>query len=250
MFEHSLDNRKTVTTPDGDQIVDLTAGIFNDTNPISSYIVRKVPEKYIMRPDLVSLVEYGTTDYTEYIMMFNQCGNPFSMNEEDVLMIPDKSEATDMLQRSTMASGLNASDSSIQEILIKNYYRFTDASALLDVTTYENLVNKQIPQPTAENNNPSIGNISARADTSSVSAPYLLKDGESAVMVKNGRIYFNTENNSDLNSVLSEQITPENIDTKLQELITGLDTSLSGANCSYNGTLLSDFIKATNDSNK
>jgi len=89
MFKASLDNKAKVTDPNGNEIVDLTSATFRNNDQISQYFLRKVPSEFRMRPDLIALTELGTTDKTEYIMMFNQIGNPFSIDKDDVLLFPD-----------------------------------------------------------------------------------------------------------------------------------------------------------------
>lgn len=246
MFTHSIDEKNIVTTPEGDRIVDLTTSVFKNTTPVSDYVIRKVPATYVMRPDLISTVEFGSPEYTEYVMMFNECGNPFSLDKDDILLIPDKAEADDMIKSSIDE---NKNDASVRDVLIKNSYRFTDPSAAIDYSSYDTYEKSSIPSYNNPNN---MANASSSMDTSIISgnqkAPYLLDENEMAVSVKNGRIFFNNENNSTDNKLKSDMITSENIDSKIQELMSGLDTSLSSTNCIYNGVSLCQMIKASNNS--
>jgi hypothetical protein len=43
----------------------------------------------VMRPDLVAISEYGNVDYTEYILKFTGICNPFALDDDDILMIPN-----------------------------------------------------------------------------------------------------------------------------------------------------------------
>ena len=242
MFTHSIDDKKTITTPDGDTIVDLTTAVFKNTNPVSDYVVRKVPETYIMRPDLVSTVEFGSPDYTEYIMMFNECGNPFSLDTDDVLLIPDRSEADDMVVTDVDE---NENDASVRDILVRNSYRFTDPSAAIDYTSYNTYETTVVPTVTTSSTTPSADSSIA---SGTQTAPYLLGNNETAITVKDGRIYFNNENNSAQNTLNKNNITAENIDEKIQELMSGVNTELSSTNCTYNGVSLCQLIKASNNS--
>jgi hypothetical protein len=46
-----------------------------------------------MRADKVAFAEYGTDEYTEYILKYSGLSNPFSIAEDDVLFIPDPGQA-------------------------------------------------------------------------------------------------------------------------------------------------------------
>lgn len=46
-------------------------------------------DKYQMRPDLISMAMYGDIDEAEYILKFSGISNPFSLDKDDVLKIPN-----------------------------------------------------------------------------------------------------------------------------------------------------------------
>lgn len=48
----------------------------------------KVTEDYIARPDLIAIEAYGDSDFTDIICKLNGIGNPFELNEGDLLVIP------------------------------------------------------------------------------------------------------------------------------------------------------------------
>jgi hypothetical protein len=48
-----------------------------------------IQEQHICRPDLISWEAYRSVDYTDIILKFNQITNPFSMQIDDFLVIPD-----------------------------------------------------------------------------------------------------------------------------------------------------------------
>jgi hypothetical protein len=52
-------------------------------------MVMFVQEQHICRPDLISWEAYRSVDYTDIILKFNQITNPFSMQIDDFLVIPD-----------------------------------------------------------------------------------------------------------------------------------------------------------------
>lgn len=239
MFKNSIDKKSIITDPDGNQIVDLAEGTFKSAEKIVSYTVKKVPNEYIMRPDLISLVEYGTTDKTEYIMMFNQIGNPFSINKDDELMIPDIFEVDTMMYNQTDEYGNNKStDASVRDLLVKNYYKHSARHNTVDMDSYDTFENTPIPS----------GNVdTAPTETQArQQLPYMLNDDEGTMTIKNGKIYFNDPNDVGLQN---EEITSNNVDAKIQSVLNGVSTKLSDSNCTYNGTNLGDFIKALNKEN-
>jgi hypothetical protein len=240
MFAKSLDNKILKLDPNGNQIVDLTVGTISTNQAISNYTFRNVPDDYVMRPDLIALSELGSTDYAEYILMFNQIGNPFSIQKDDILMIPELIEAQEMTSASA-SNGLNSTyDSSIQDLLVKSYWKHAGnrAENTVDMDSYDKYENTEIPS----------GNVTEEPEDLDVqgvsTVPYLLDEGGSAIISKNGRIYLNDGNN---NQGVTD-ITSGNIDAVLQQTLSNVATKLSDANCTYNGTNLADFIKALNDS--
>lgn len=50
--------------------------------------IHEVTADEIGRIDLVSISEYGSHDYVDYILKFNGISNPFSITEGDMLTIP------------------------------------------------------------------------------------------------------------------------------------------------------------------
>jgi hypothetical protein len=266
MFKASIDNKKKVTDPNGNEIVDLTSSTFRNNNKITQYMLRKVPTDYKMRPDLIALTELGSTDKTEYIMMFNQIGNPFSIDKDDVLLIPELIEA-DSLVYSDIGSSDSDTDNDIRDILVKNYYKHSNRDTGVDMSSYDDFLNTSIPSgnPTRQSR--------TRPQGESVE-PYMLNDNEESIVIRNGRIYFNDENDIALqetndNSIGSrgwnglgyntspsvnginggisvKEIDSTNADAKIISVLNGVNTDLSEANCTYNGTNLADFIKSRN----
>ena len=72
----------------GEEIKDLLNLTFV-IPPIFEYTVFKVTEEFIARPDLISLDNYGTTDYTDLICKINNLGNPYELNEGMFIIVPD-----------------------------------------------------------------------------------------------------------------------------------------------------------------
>lgn len=75
---------------------DLTTKSIKDFDNISSNIF--VVNKYcIARPDLVSLVIYGSDKYGDLICKFNGISNPFELNEGMIIQCPELSEMLEKL---------------------------------------------------------------------------------------------------------------------------------------------------------
>jgi len=269
MFKASLDNKKKIQDPNGNEIVDLTSSTFRVNQKISQYFLRRVPSEYRMRPDLVALAELGTTDKTEYIMMFNQIGNPFSIDRDDVLLIPELIEADTMVWSGNESPAMDE-ETNIQDILVKNYYKHSNRNNTVDMSSYDDFLNTEIPSGNPSQNPNAVGQGEGRA-------PYMLNGNEEAIIIRNGRIYFNDENDVALSgtpptngtgqggsmptstdfgpetsawiggdSIKVSEIDSTNVDAKIQSIISGVETDWSEKNCTYNGTNLSDFIKALN----
>ena len=53
------------------------------------YNVYVVTDEYVARPDLLSLHVYGTVNYADVLCKLNGISNPFELNENDILFLPD-----------------------------------------------------------------------------------------------------------------------------------------------------------------
>ena len=266
MFKASIDNKNIVTDPNGNEIVDLASSTFRNNHQLSQYTMRKVPNDYKMRPDLIALTELGSTDKTEYIMMFNQIGNPFSIDKDDILLIPELIEADSMVN-SEMNASMSSDDTAVREILVKNYYKHSNRDNTVDMSSYDEFLNTSIPsgRPTGTQELPQ----------GESREPYMLRGNEEAIIVRNGRIFFNDENDVALREILAEEdnaigsggwnglgyntasseipggitiqeIDSANADAKITSVLNGVKTDLSESNCTYNGTNLAEFIKSRN----
>lgn len=69
---------------------DLFRKTFNDEQSLSNDLVTyiEVTKEYVARPDLVSLVLYGSDRYTDIICKINGLSNPFELNEGMILRCP------------------------------------------------------------------------------------------------------------------------------------------------------------------
>lgn len=232
-FKNAIDNKPIVSDPNNNQIVNLPLSPFTRNVEIENYRMKRVPSDYVMRPDLIALIELGDANKMEYIMMFNQIGNPFSIDEDDVLLIPDVPTADTMMIPYSSNAYSSPSDSSIQDILVQNYYKFAGRE-YVDMSSYQDFLEDTIPS----------GNTEPSDNLTSI--PYLLNDNEEALVVRNGKVYFNNPNDNGL----QDDIANTDIDKTIADILNNVSSDLGCENCSYNGTSLSDFIKAINKSDK
>lgn len=82
-------SKKPIVIKDGVEVLDLTEQIIEFTDePISFSDSFYVSDDMAMRPDLLSYLSYGITDYFDLIMKFNSISNPFSIDKNDLILAP------------------------------------------------------------------------------------------------------------------------------------------------------------------
>lgn len=234
MFTNTIDKKKFVTDNNGNQLVDLASSIFSKSAAgLNSYQTVKLTSHYQMRPDKVAFAEYGTDEYTEYILKYSGVSNPFSIDEDDVLFIPDPGQAE--------AQMLDVEDEKAEIAnQVQTYYKFTNTDFKSDSKSYDNLANKVIPKGTPQ-----------QTTNAGFTVPYISDEG-TAITIKNGRMYFGTDagnvafpgqnagnaGTSGQNGGNNGNITsPEQY---AKELATKLDEK-----CIVNGMSLTDFVRAS-----
>ena len=121
MFKNTLDTKTFFTRPDGETLRDLTQTIFELKNRnYLAYNVYRVPKEYRMRPDLISQSVYNNSAYAEIILKYNGISNPFSIDEGDIILIPDLNSA----QQKIKTPGLGAENDRAAKI--RNSYKYID----------------------------------------------------------------------------------------------------------------------------
>ena len=80
------------------------------------------------------------------------------------------------------------------------------------------------------------------SNPSNVLVPYISEDGRTSVTIRNGKVYFGE--NSGLNIAGTNVTKQKNIIDTIHNAINNTITDLSDSNCIYNGTNLSDFVRA------
>ena len=222
MFTNTIDKKKFVTDNNGNQLVDLAASIFSKSAAgLNTYQTVKLTSHYQMRPDKVAFAEYGTDEYTEYILKYSGVSNPFSIDEDDVLFIPDPGQAESQMKDVEDEKTEIANQ-------VQTYYKFTNTDFKSSSKSYDNLANKVIPKGTPQ-----------QTTNAGFTVPYISDEG-TAITIKNGRMYFGT----DAGNVASPgQYNTGNVSSSEQyakELATKLDEK-----CIVNGMSLTDFVRAS-----
>lgn len=101
---------------------------------------------YHMRPDLVSQMMYDTEDYTEFVLKFAGISNPFTLDDDDVLLIPNDSQAVGMMaDNKNEMNGASDGVSSGTMAQIRNFFKFVNTEYQSDRSSYDRLKATKIP---------------------------------------------------------------------------------------------------------
>lgn len=93
MFDKTIDRKPTIVDSTGTVIKDITVPIYKRTNQFQlNYTVKMTTLEQQMRPDLISIAEYGTDKHTEDILKLNGITNPFSMDTAQIIMVFDEKD--------------------------------------------------------------------------------------------------------------------------------------------------------------
>lgn len=75
----------------GETLIDFTENNFT-VNYADPYLaiarIILIEDRHLCRPDLICWEAFGNLDYIDAILKFNQITNPFSMEENDLIIIP------------------------------------------------------------------------------------------------------------------------------------------------------------------
>lgn len=90
MLLYSVLNNKGMMSNDylGEDIYNLLDETFRLPVEGFDFNIFQVTEKYIARPDLISLDAYGDTMFTDVICKINGISNPFELNEDMRIILP------------------------------------------------------------------------------------------------------------------------------------------------------------------
>ena len=165
MFTKTLDSKGTYKIDQGIEVIDLADGIFDPNKAMTQICsIYKVRKEYEMRPDLISSVLYGTTDYTEMILKYSLINNPFALEKDDLIYGASMSDIYNPV-KDTEIDNTGVFDA------VKNYHKYIDKSKVPEKPGSDK-VNISIPS----SNKDSEANIS--------------KTGNTGLTVKDGKIYF------------------------------------------------------------
>ena len=165
MFTRSLDTKGTYKIDSDTEVVDLSEGIFDPNKAMTQICsIFKVRKEYEMRPDIISQVLYGSSDYTEMILKYSLINNPFAIEKDDLIYAASLADIYNPVKDTDI-------DSTGVFDAVKNYHKYIDKSKVPEKPGSDK-VNISIPS----SNKDSEANIS--------------KTGNTGLTVKDGKIYF------------------------------------------------------------
>jgi len=143
--------------------------IFNDNTQIIA--THTVTQDEIGRIDLIANAYYRDIDNAELILKYNSISNPFSINEGDVLLIPDDQFPLVKWKRVNPMASEEISELDIRDQFI-NSKRLTER----DAKRVEYLKRKAAQKANG---------------SSEIIPPNILKPGEKNIIIENGKININ-----------------------------------------------------------
>jgi hypothetical protein len=119
IFHTVLNNKQTIHSDWlNDNIINLNDPTFNI--PASyQYEIIEVSEKYIARPDLLSLDAYGDTLYADILCKLNGISNPFELNKGMLLVIPSPDSIMDFMKIPSTQELDSSFDNDVAKPLLK-----------------------------------------------------------------------------------------------------------------------------------
>lgn len=166
MFGNTIDKKPLFTNPDGQIVRDLTQSIFDfGRDNFITYEAYRVPGEYVMRPDLISQAVYNSDSYSELILKYNGVSNPFSINKDDVILIPGLDGAKKNLKnQGTLTTQDNADK-------VRRSYKYIDPTKKPD-------------------EDPDTVNFNKRKLKDGDLPPNIADEGTSQITYRNGRVFF------------------------------------------------------------
>lgn len=102
IFHTVLNNKKEIYS---DWLKDTVYNLCDSTFRIPDeyqYEIIQVSEKYIARPDILSMDIYGDTLYADLICKLNGISNPFELNKDMLMIIPSPDCIMDFMKTPTI----------------------------------------------------------------------------------------------------------------------------------------------------
>ncbi len=89
MLNYKILENKSIITKDNTKFIDLLGDTYiYDENKVKGFPLL-INKYYVARPDLVALAVYGDDKYGDIICKINGISNPFELNENDIIYIPN-----------------------------------------------------------------------------------------------------------------------------------------------------------------
>lgn len=121
MLNYKLLEHKPLISNNNVSYIDLLSKTFDESSVFSPtpLIVNKY---YVARPDLISLALYGDDKYADILCKINGISNPFEINEDDIIIVPNVEYLNECLYKSQNNSDLieDSKTETIQTIDKKN----------------------------------------------------------------------------------------------------------------------------------
>ncbi len=167
MFSNTIDKKPTFKRPkDGRIFKDLTKSIFDfNAENFITYRAYKVPTEYVMRPDLISQAVYNNTAYTELILKYNGISNPFTIDKDDIILVPGLEGAKQNLKTQGTLTENDAAEK------IRKTFRYIDPTK-----------NPERDKDT--------DNFDRRKLKEGDLPPNIAEEGTGQITYRNGRVYF------------------------------------------------------------
>lgn len=138
----SLDERNVVNNGEI-EILDMTSQVFKLTKypRILNKII--VTDDLAGKPNVISLIYYGTEDYTDMLCFFNGISNPFNLQPGQVILVPYLEDIQSMVVSNTATANGQASNKSNDSIISKMTTK--DPRRNMPIGDNRRLVNTTIP---------------------------------------------------------------------------------------------------------
>lgn len=105
MLEYKLLDKKPHINTDDDTYIDLLTKTYDDTQKFAC-VPLMVNKHYVARPDLIALAALGDDKYADILCKLNGISNPFELNEEMIILIPNFDYVNDCVINSSISSEL------------------------------------------------------------------------------------------------------------------------------------------------
>jgi hypothetical protein len=115
---------------DGENIRDLTASSVEFNGPLFVQSTGVVSSDFVMRADLIAKVYFRNANKLDYLLKFNGISNPFSLNENDIVLIPDMDEMKLALKPKKAKDSTATKDAIIKKFFDPNRLSKTDKKRL------------------------------------------------------------------------------------------------------------------------